>query len=195
MIEVEIKLPIDNPAETEEQLLELGFRKGKIIREVDTYFDSEIRPIRMNDEALRIRQIIPYEHSEERSSERKTFVTFKGKKLDSISMTRKELETNVEDSEIIKEMFHVLGFYETSPIVEKIRREYHQIVDKSTEINACVDSVRNLGDFLELEIVIEEKEGGSGKEEALERIEETLERMGYSMKNTTRTSYLSMLQA
>ena len=58
------------------------------------------------------------------------------------------------------------------------------------EITACVDSVKNLGDFLELEwIVSEEKE----REAALGELEKILKMLGYSMTDTTRKSYLSML--
>ena len=58
-------------------------------------------------------------------------------------------------------------------------------------MTACVDQVKDLGDFLELEILIEEDEN---KENALQQIEIILWRLGYTLKDTTRTSYLSMLQ-
>ena len=58
-------------------------------------------------------------------------------------------------------------------------------------ITACMDQVENLGNFLELEVVIPEKED---RKEALQQIEEILHKLGYTLKDTVRNSYLSMLQ-
>ena len=51
--------------------------------------------------------------------------------------------------------------------------------------------VQDLGTFLELEMVISEEES---REEALQEIDRVLQKLGYKQKDTTRTSYLSMLQ-
>ena len=56
-------------------------------------------------------------------------------------------------------------------------------------ITACVDAVTNLGDYLELEIIVDEEEK---REAALDQLEQILHTLGYSMQDTTRTSYLSM---
>ena len=58
-------------------------------------------------------------------------------------------------------------------------------------MTACIDQVQNLGNFLELEIIIQEDED---KDEALRQIENVLLELGYSLKDTVRNSYLSMLQ-
>lgn len=50
--------------------------------------------------------------------------------------------------------------------------------------------MKNLGDYLELEKMVDVEEE---KTEALQELEEVLQRLGYSMEDTTRTSYLSML--
>ena len=57
-------------------------------------------------------------------------------------------------------------------------------------MTACVDQVTGLGDYLELEIMVETE---AEREGALQRIENVLASLGYSMKDTTRHSYLSML--
>ena len=59
-------------------------------------------------------------------------------------------------------------------------------------MTACVDQVTGLGDYLELEIIVETEEK---KEAALDKVKEILQTIGYSMQDTTRTSYLSMLLA
>ena len=61
---------------------------------------------------------------------------------------------------------------------------------KNGTITACVDNVKGLGDYLELEILADEE---AQREEALEKLERILNQLGYCMQDTTRTSYLSML--
>lgn len=57
-------------------------------------------------------------------------------------------------------------------------------------MTACVDTVNGLGEYLELEKLVASDEERS---EALEEIEGMLNKLGYSMQDTTRTSYLSLL--
>lgn len=76
-------------------------------------------------------------------------------------------------------------FSGASGVVEKLRQYYHR-----DNITACVDAVTNLGDYLELEIIVDEE---TKREAALDQLEQTLHTLGYSMQDTTRTSYLSML--
>lgn len=181
MTEVEIKLPIQNTEKIISALTSIGFVQDSIIEEKDVYFDNVHEQIRKNGEALRIRQI----HNPE-TGETESVITFKGKKLDKISMTRQELETGISDAETGIRILEALGFFPVSPKVVKTRRSYHW-----NEMNACVDQVRDLGDFLELEIVTEEN---ADRENALAKIEEILNQLGYQRSDTTRTSYLSMLQ-
>lgn len=84
------------------------------------------------------------------------------------------------------QLLEALGFQAVQPKVKKTRQEY-----KRERMTACVDEVQDLGTFLELEMVISEKES---REEALQEIDRVLQKLGYNLKDTTRTSYLSMLQ-
>lgn len=182
MIEVEIKLPIYKSSRTEAALRELRFHPGNLIRESDIYFTSDTHDFMKADEALRIRQ------SENLTSkEFLSILTFKGPKLDSVSMTRQELETKVSDAEACSEILCSLGYRKLAPVV-KLRQYYHR-----DDVTACVDLVENLGAFLELEILVEE-DAPAAKETALKKIEAILHDLGYSMKDTTRYSYLFMLQ-
>ena len=74
---------------------------------------------------------------------------------------------------------------------EDCRRQNRQYYHKEN-ITACADSVTGLGDYLELEVIAD---SNTEREQALEQIEEVLQILGYSMQDTTRTSYLSMLLA
>ena len=181
MIEVEMKLPIEDREAVISDLKNMGFVKGGLVREEDAYFDNDSGQIRKNGEALRIRRITDLLTNQE-----ETVITHKGKKMDLISMSRRELETGVEDADVCIGILEALGFQIVEPKVIKIRQEY-----TFDEMHACVDTVENLGDFLELELVIEKEEG---KEAALQEIEKVLQRLGYTIKDTVRNSYLSMLQ-
>ena len=111
-------------------------------------------------------------------------ITYKGKKLDDRSMAREELELEIPDAEVGKTLLQRIGFYSV-PVLEKKRWYFRR-----NEMTACVDQVTGLGDYLELEIMVETE---AEREGALQRIENVLVSLGYSMKDTTRHSYLSML--
>ena len=181
MIEVEIKLPIEDWESMITSLKKMGFVKGGFVREEDAYFDNDSGQIRKNGEALRVRRITDLLTNQE-----ETVITYKGRKMDQVSMSRKELETGVKDADVCIGIFEALGFHVVPPKVVKTRQEY-----TFDQIHACMDTVENLGNFLELELVIAEEEG---KEAALQEIEKVLQRLGYALKDTVRNSYLSMLQ-
>lgn len=174
MIEVEIKLPVSDRDKLGSDLEAIGFAKGKLVREEDIYFTSEMRDFKKRDEAFRIRR-----------RDDQAVVTYKGPKIDQVSMTRKELETGIEDADVFEEILGAIGFKSVLP-VKKLRRYY-----RLGNMTACVDQVEELGDFLELEVIVPKE---SERENALNQIESFLERLGHNMAETTRRSYLSMLQ-
>ena len=179
MIEVEIKVEVKNRSEIEDKLLDLGFLKSEKIKETDLYFDTLEDSIRNNDNALRLRS------SENLTTkENQHFITFKGPKLDQISMTRQELETKIEDAGVIKELFSSLGYVKMYSVIKT--RQYFTM----ESMNACIDEVNDLGEFLELEMVVSEEE----RESALVNIIAFLGKIGYGKEEIIRTSYLSMLQ-
>lgn len=192
MIEVELKLPIYKRSATEASLVKEGFEAGDLIKEYDLYFTGSSRDFIRSDEALRIRSS---ENLTRRTS--KSFLTYKGRKLDCVSMTRKELETGIEDAGTLKEILISLGYEDQYP-VSKLRQYYHR-----ADVTACVDQVEGLGSFLELEILVPEgvRTGQTpdqdlqheAREKALARLETILDLLGFSLKETTSRSYLSMI--
>lgn len=206
MIEVEIKLQLtkQSAAQIEEKLVQMGFSYEDTIIQEDRYYDNEDSFIRQSGQALRLRSI----KNEKRESE--TVITFKGKKLDQISMTRQELETSVGNPEVLDGILQALLFHVIPPVVRKTRKEftrktsnlhlsqgnqkYIETTDKGeipeVEMHACIDHVDGLGDFLELEIMAEEEK----RESALGVIENLLHTLGYRLEDTSTNSYLSMLQ-
>ncbi|MCD8019390.1 MAG: class IV adenylate cyclase [Clostridiales bacterium] len=180
MIEVEIKLPVHRRSTIEHGLTELGFAAGHLIRESDTYFTSAFHDFMQTDEALRIRESEDYTTASATAS-----LTYKGPKLDTVSTTRKELETVIENATVCRDILRSLGYKELAP-VRKLRQYYHL-----DDVTACVDQVEELGSFLELEIIVDSE---ILRKEALHRIENILESLGCSMSETTRYSYLYMLR-
>lgn len=180
MIEVEIKISVKDRGELEQNLEKRGFQKGNLVKETDLYFDKKGESFRKSDEALRIRQWDNLTLNESRA-----YLTYKGPKLDSISMTRKELEVQIENAKTGKEILTHLNFLPVQPVI-KLRQYFHK--DKMV---ACLDQVEGLGDYLELEIILS---GEDEREPALEQMIALLEQLGYCKEDIIRTSYLSMLQ-
>lgn len=180
MIEIEIKLPLSNAAETEKRLIEMGFTPTETVCETDIYFNSSAHDFRKTDEALRIRTI-----KDIVTNEMHSVITYKGPKLDLVSMTRTELETEVADAEVCRRMFISLG-YDKQYRVCKNRRSLQK-----NGMTACIDRVEDLGNFMELEMMAEDL---TTKDVCLEQMEQVLRQAGLSMADTTRTSYLTMLQ-
>ena len=181
MIEVEVKLKINDVQTIKSKLINLGFIECNTITESDTYFDNVNGDIRRGDRALRIRETV-YTDANETYYQ----INFKDKKYDDKSMTRPEFETEIGDADAISHILGSLGYHSVEPRVVKLRREF-----RCNTMNACIDTVEGLGDFLELEIIAENIET---KDIALNKINDVLLKLGYSMSDTTTTSYLTALQ-
>lgn len=181
MIEVEVKLPVSELDMVKAEILKMGFKEAAFIQERDTYFDNAGGDIRANDEALRVRETKDYLTGKIRAQ-----MNFKGRKLDDRTMTRQELETGVENGEVCRKILQAAGFIPAAPEVVKER-----VMLQKDNVTACLDSVHGLGEFLELEILVP---GEAEKDAALGQIEAILNRLGYQISDTVRTSYLSMLQ-
>ncbi len=178
-VEVEVKVKIQDEKTLIGSLEKFGFVPLERVVETDVYYTASHHDFAALDEALRVRKIENLD-----SGEKNARITYKGAKLDSVSMSRQELETGVENADICKAILEQIGF-QTLFIVEKRRTSYRWGI-----VTACVDQVAGLGKYLELEILVEQSEK---REEALHRLEEILKKLGYSMQMTTRVSYLEML--
>ena len=172
MIEVEIKVKIDDKDKVVKQLKKLGFKFIKKKFQEDIYFNGIDRDFKETDEALRIRD-----------EDGNFFVTYKGKKIDKISKTREEIEVKIEDKEKMRQIFKKLGFKEVPPI-RKIREIY-----RKGDMEASIDEVEGLGLFLELEKVISDI---NDKDEVLEEMMDILKALNISKDNIIRKSYLEL---
>lgn len=177
--EIEIKIPIEDPERIMKSLLARGFQKYQKVIEEDMYYNSAYHDVRKYDEALRIRKT-----RDLLTGKTGAQINFKGKKIDQISMSRREYETGIEDPDCMEKILGAIGFTRAAGV--KKTRNYLQ----REEMTACLDQVENLGNFLELEVIVGKADL---REKCLAQMKEILQELELSMDNTVRSSYLSML--
>ncbi len=171
--EVELKAKIGSREEIAGRIIAAG---GRFLREVsqrDVYFRHPCYDLRWRDEALRLR----YEGGD-------CILTFKGRRTGSGVKRREEVEVRVGEGSAVAMILRRLGFEEAF-VVRKDRRIYAM---DGAEVS--LDSVEGLGDFVELELVLEE--GASG-EDVGERLHSLAERLQVPKEELTTKSYLELL--
>lgn len=173
MIEIEIKAKADHDALLR-TLKKEGATFEKTVGQNDSYYNAPHRDFAETDEALRLRE-----------QSGRVYMTYKGKKLDSKSKTRKEVEVEVADREKMEDILLSLGFKKTLQVHKK-RDIYHL---KGAEI--CVDRVEGLGDFVELETMATDMSEMEKKRDELISLMRELGVHG----ELIRESYLEMLLA
>jgi len=141
--EVEQKHRIEDVAALVAKLEQRGVTVGPPMRQIDRYFAHPSRDFAQTDEALRIRTVGG-----------KSFITYKGPKIDSTTKTRRELELPIEETDPdgfqMGELLQVLGF-RPEATVRKQRRIFH-LQHVENEVEGALDEVDGVGTFVELEI-------------------------------------------
>jgi adenylate cyclase class 2 len=169
MLEVEAKAYLDEPERIISSIIELGGREIYFTVQRDTYYRHPSKDFAKTDEALRIRE-----------EEGRSFITYKGPKLDADTKSREELEVPLVDPKDLGGLLLRLGF-EPVAVVEKLRRGY--LVGT---LEVTVDEVKGLGHFLE----VEAKEC-EDLEEGKSRVLGLIDTLG--LKRMERRSYLELL--
>jgi adenylate cyclase class 2 len=177
-IEVEQKFPVDDPDELVRRLLALGVSRGETHDQVDSYFAHPQRDFAASDEALRLRRV----------GER-NYLTYKGPKLDVTTKTRHEIEVELAaGQEAARDAVGLLAALGFKPVAEVRKRRIHYALPwAGREIGVSIDRVAGLGDFVELEIMVQQEE----LETARRAIAEVSRRLDLS--NSERRSYLELL--
>jgi len=163
-LEVEVKVRI-NIEKVKNKLSNLGVKFIRDQHQLDTYFSHPCRDFKKSDEALRVR-----------ITANKYFLTYKGKKLDSQTKTRNEVEIEVNSK--IFNLLKALGFSEIRKI-EKQRSFY-----RWDNLGVYLDKVEGLGEFLEVE-------GDSWEDK--KKIFQLLEKLGIKKNRLIRKSYLELV--
>jgi adenylate cyclase, class 2 len=136
MLEIEIKAKCDSHENFEKRIRGLGAVETGELHEVDYYFNHPSRDFKETGEAFRIR-----------IQNGNPYITYKGAKLDDIVKTRFEAETSIGNYDLFKAIIVNLGFREVAA-VEKRRVQFEY-----EDITICLDSVKNAGNFVELEMI------------------------------------------
>ncbi len=177
MYEVERKFRVDHAA-IRDALTDTAAEPLGTVRQRDTYYQHPVRDFAESDEAVRLR--------EEAINDEDTPVvrlTYKGPRLDARQKVRVEHETEVADGSTLDAILRAIDF-EPVATVEKRRERY-----RVGESQICLDSVSDLGEFVEVEVVDEGEEvsGAMAEADALER------RLGLDAAPVEPRTYLELL--
>ena len=170
MIEIEVKVKADLKG-VEERLIEEGADFVNEERQIDTYYNALDRDFAETDEALRLRSV-----------GRKNMLTYKGPRFITASKSRKEVTLSVSRKPI-EDLLSSLGFSRFGQVI-KLRRNY-----RLGDLSVSLDEVENLGTFMEIEALAEEKD----LEFHEKRVIELLEKLGVSQDEIIRDSYLELI--
>jgi adenylate cyclase, class 2 len=177
-MEVEMKFPLPEGALLGEKLSAWGVVGYEDLHEEDHYFNAPDRDFAKTDEALRLRRVGP-----------DNFLTYKGPKVDTQTKTRVEFEVSLapgdEAAETMMQLLTRLG-YRPVAVVEKTRRVFQTKRD-GFDLEVCLDDVKGLGRFVELEIL--------APENRLDQARRTVQSVAAELDLTTseRRSYLELL--
>lgn len=192
MLEVEIKAALSGLTREliSDRAVKLGFVHSRTLKETDLYFNGNDRDFRHTDEALRLRNCQHIKPGSTAGSPSETLITYKGPKLDKASNSRMEHEAGISDYNTAKALLSALG-YVPMFTVEKTRYEFTAIFSEQKQhITLCLDTVTGLGDYMELETLVDTE---AEREAATDLLFSILDKLGVSRENMTRKSYLELL--
>lgn len=153
MYEVEQKFRLADPGAVAARLVAMSARFRDPVEQVDRYFAHPCRDFVRTDEALRLRRVGD-----------EVAVTWKGPRIDSAAKTRRELELPLATVppppggprggratlDHWTELLEALGFRRVRDVAK--RRRSARVPWQGTEVEAALDFIAGLGDFLELEL-------------------------------------------
>jgi adenylate cyclase class 2 len=173
MYEVEVKVPADH-APVRKALADADATHLGAVTQEDTYYNAPHRDFVETDEAVRIR----WERDE---SGGETVITYKGPKVDADSKSRNELETAVDDGDVLDEILEQLGF-DPVPTVSKERDRFELY-----GYTVSLDTVTGAGTFVEVETEAE------SVPDARDGAFDVLETLGLDPADQIRASYLELV--
>jgi len=165
MVEIEVKIRIDNLKNTREKILELGAKLEKErFYEENTLYDFPSKTLYKKRQALRLRRM-----------NKKSFLTFKGPPQKSRKFKiREEHETEVKSEKQLRRILKSLGFI---PIFDY---EKYRTVYRKKNLKIFLDET-SVGNFTELE----------GKREEIVKFANAL---GVSKKEFIKLDYVQLIK-
>jgi adenylate cyclase class 2 len=145
--EVELKYRVPDPAAVERALVAVAARFREPVHQVDRYFAHPCRDFARTDEALRLRRVGD-----------QVVITWKGPRIDTATKTRQELELPLSGDAASTprtidqwtELLEALGFRQVREVAK--RRRAARVPWQGAEVEVAIDSLPELGDFIELEL-------------------------------------------
>ena len=192
MIEVEIKVKISDPNLIRKKFENFNGVYKLSLNHEDTYFNMPkgLRDFKQTDEALRLRKAIEFNRNIKGMGQKiNYFITYKGKKIDTTTKTREEIEVKINEIEDMKNLLKLLGFREVFTVVKE--RELYEFTFKDTRIEALIDYIPILEQhFVEVELITESYESVDENKEILFQF---LEIFGIKKQESVRRSYLELI--
>ena len=137
--EIEAKVKVNNLKAMAVKMWQVGALYLHTVGEQDIYFDDAHKTLLKSKCGLRLRK------REKLKGKEEFFLTFKGPTGRSLFKSREELQVQVDDFDMMKNILRGLG-YKGVLIVRKIRQIW-----KLGQCEICLDKVRGLGTFIEIE--------------------------------------------
>jgi adenylate cyclase, class 2 len=134
--------------------------------QVDWYYSHPMRDFGVSDEALRVRRTIV----EGKEQHLRSVLTYKGPRIDPLGesqlfKTRREIELPIgntpDDADRLGEILKALGFLPTATVA-KVRRCL-QVHWGEWKVEFALDDVRDLGTFVEIEIVANDESASTAQ--------------------------------
>ena len=165
MVEIEVKIRIDDIKSIGEKILELGAKLEKERHyEENTLYDVPSKTLHKKQQALRLRRM-----------NKKSFLTFKGPPQKSRKFkVREEFETEVKNEKQLRKIIKSLGY---TPI---FNYEKHRTVYKTKGLKISLDET-SIGNFIELE----------GEREKIVKFADAL---GVSKKEFIKQDYIQLIE-
>lgn len=147
MLEIELKYRIDDVAAIAVKLEALGARPVDVRDEIDDYYNAPDRDFKATDEVFRLR-----------SAGADCVLTYKGPKRPGAVKTREEIEVPLASGlrDDASRLIRALGYRLTATVAK--RRSIHSLERDGFELHVCLDSLASIGEFVEIEIVADERD-------------------------------------
>jgi adenylate cyclase class 2 len=143
-LEIEAKVKVGRLESVAEKLRRCGAKFLQTVREEDLYFNSGDGALIKKDCGLRLRKRQTI-NGKRRKVKEKIILTYKGPRGKSVFKSRQEAQVEVDDFEATKNVLLGLG-YKKHLAVNKIRQIW-----QLSKCEICLDRVRRLGTFVEIE--------------------------------------------
>ncbi|MCD6084774.1 MAG: class IV adenylate cyclase [Desulfurococcales archaeon] len=175
-LEYEVKVPIDDVESVKEKITGVGGRLIGRRYEVDYYIDMRSCGNVPEDTVVRVRKVMS------EAGEVTGELTFKGRRMYPDVKVREEITVSVNDPEKTVAIFSKLGFR-----VIKVEKE-REVYILSKDVRICVDTVKGLGKFIEVEIM-----NPPSKDYFTSSLNDILAKLSLKGKEIIVKSYLEML--